>query len=56
MEYAFMLLGLGFFLYVIYRIERADEKRQDQKMAERREFGPQYHSEDKLPKKFRRHS
>lgn len=39
MEMFFLLLGLGFFLYVMWIIERADEKRYDRKLNEMREFG-----------------
>lgn len=39
MEYFFMFVGLGFFLYVLFIVERADEKRYDRKLNEMREFG-----------------
>lgn len=39
METAFMVFGLGFFLYVIWLVQNAEERRYQRKMAELREFG-----------------
>jgi hypothetical protein len=39
MEYILFFIGLGFFLYIIFIVERAEEKRYDRKLNERREFG-----------------
>ena len=39
MEYILFFIGLGFFLYIIFIIERAEERRYERKLNERREFG-----------------
>lgn len=39
MEYVLFFVGLGFFLYVMFIIERYDEKRYERKLNEQREFG-----------------
>jgi hypothetical protein len=46
MEYFMLFIGLGFFLFVMFIIERADDKRYERKVNEMREFGT--HEQRKL--------
>lgn len=39
MEIAFMVFGLGFFLFVVLMIERSEERSYQRRLNEAREFG-----------------
>jgi hypothetical protein len=39
MEYFFMFIGLGFFLFVIWMIQVGEERMYQRKLNEQREFG-----------------
>lgn len=39
MEFIFMVFGLGFFIFVIWMVESADERRYQRRLKEVREFG-----------------
>ncbi len=39
MEIAFMVFGLGFFIYVIWMVQVAEERTYQRKLNEAREFG-----------------
>ena len=49
MEYLFMFTGLGFLIWVIWRIEAADERTYMRKLNEQREFGFQFRDEEPDP-------
>lgn len=39
MEIAFMVFGLGFFIYVVWMVENSEERTYQRKLNEAREFG-----------------
>ena len=39
MEYFFMFIGLGFFIYIIWMVQVAEERSYQRKLTEQREFG-----------------
>lgn len=38
-DMAFMLIGLGFFIFIIWMVENAEERNYQRKLNEAREFG-----------------
>lgn len=38
-DMAFMLIGLGFFIFVMWTVENAEERNYNRKLSEAREFG-----------------
>ena len=38
-DMAFMLIGLGFFIFIIWMVEAAEERNYQRKLNEAREFG-----------------
>lgn len=45
MEFIFMIFGLGFFIYVIWMVQIAEERMYQRKLTEQREFGSKNNGE-----------
>lgn len=48
MEFLFLLIGLGFFVWTMRESDRSYHERQQQRIAEMREFGFDIHHQERM--------